>query len=358
MSEIERRTGRSNLKTTMKNQLFSMLKGVMDEDEDESNEQEFQIFDQEDTDEEDQAATEANTTLLTQCEFERDSHDKFQTTKGLKPNRIDNQNTFFNPMELSRKTMRKFQTISPNSINDLMGGEPFFDSTSLFSINQMNTVNGNNMLMNPYQMQSINNRPNWNPITSTNTFNFKSAYQKQTGGNKSCFYFNNPQQQPQPPMSQFKQMLNGDNILYQNLQPQPINGNMLFPKLESILNNAEEIDESLYMKYKGKFIYLIKNQQSSRIFQYLLDKTSQEIIHSIFEEIGSPSGDQFCHLLYDPYANYFLLKLFYFLNDKDRMIFLTQVRLIFVYCFRSLKTLITFASIKFQHTLFSALLST
>lgn len=329
MSEIERRTGRSNLKTTMKNQLLSMLKGVMDEDENEQNEREFQIFDKDDTDEEDQTSTEANTTLLTQCEFERDTHDKFQTTKGLKANRIDSQNTFFNQMELSRKTAKKFQTISLNSINDLIGKEPMCSDSNLFSINQKNS-NGINMIINPYQLQTMNSRLNWNPITSTNTFNFKATHQKQNGGNKSCFYFNNSNQQQQHESSQYPKMLNGDNILYQNLHPQSGNENTQLPKLEHLLNNSEEINEGLYLKYKGKFTLLIKNQQSSRIFQYLLDKTSQEIIHSIFEEISSPYEDQISQLLYDPYANYFLLKLFYFLNKEDRMTFLAKVKYIFV----------------------------
>ena len=72
---------------------------------------------------------------------------------------------------------------------------------------------------------------------------------------------------------------------------------------------------------KGNFIYLIKNQQTSRLCQYFFDQTPQEIIHLIFDEIK----EQVDTLLLDPYANYFCLKIFYFLNVEDRLFFLEKI---------------------------------
>ena len=70
-----------------------------------------------------------------------------------------------------------------------------------------------------------------------------------------------------------------------------------------------------------KFIYLIKNQQTSRLCQYFFDETPEEMIHLIFDEIK----EQIDTLLLDPYANYFCLKIFYFLNAADRIFFLQKI---------------------------------
>ena len=71
---------------------------------------------------------------------------------------------------------------------------------------------------------------------------------------------------------------------------------------------------------KGNFINLIKNQQTSRLCQYFFDETPEEMIHLIFDEISG----QIDSLLLDPYANYFCLKIFYFLKKEDRIFFLNQ----------------------------------
>jgi hypothetical protein len=65
----------------------------------------------------------------------------------------------------------------------------------------------------------------------------------------------------------------------------------------------------------------MKNQQTSRILQYYLDKTPNDVIHLIFSEFSN----QVDTLLLDPYANYFCLKIFYFLNFNDRLIFLKKI---------------------------------
>ena len=96
---------------------------------------------------------------------------------------------------------------------------------------------------------------------------------------------------------------------------------LLSIQLESMLVQSKRFTWDIYMKMKGNFIYLIKNQQTSRLCQYFFDETPQEMIHLIFDEIK----DQIDTLLLDPYANYFCLKIFYFLNLNDRLFFLNKI---------------------------------
>ena len=91
--------------------------------------------------------------------------------------------------------------------------------------------------------------------------------------------------------------------------------------LESLLIKNGYFTHQIYNKLKGTFIVLMKSQQTSRILQYYLDKTPNDVIHLIFSEFSN----QVDALLLDPYANYFCLKIFYFLNSNDRIIFLKKI---------------------------------
>ena len=91
--------------------------------------------------------------------------------------------------------------------------------------------------------------------------------------------------------------------------------------LESLLIKNGYFTHQIYNKLKGTFIVLMKSQQTSRILQYYLDKTPNDVIHLIFSEFSN----QVDTLLLDPYANYFCLKIFYFLNFNDRLIFLKKI---------------------------------
>ena len=91
--------------------------------------------------------------------------------------------------------------------------------------------------------------------------------------------------------------------------------------LESLLIKNGYFTHQIYNKLKGTFIVLMKSQQTSRILRYYLDKTPNDVIHLIFSEFSN----QVDTLLLDPYANYFCLKIFYFLNFNDRLIFLKKI---------------------------------
>lgn len=89
-------------------------------------------------------------------------------------------------------------------------------------------------------------------------------------------------------------------------------------ELETMLAKEGKFTIQIYEKYKGNFRALILNQKISRICQIYIEQTNLEIIQLIFNEIyyDLPS------LLVHPYANYFCLKLYHYLNLKNRFIFL------------------------------------
>ena len=92
-------------------------------------------------------------------------------------------------------------------------------------------------------------------------------------------------------------------------------------ELETKLANEGKFTLQIYNELKNNFCSLIKVQQISRICQLYLEQTPYNILHLIFSEITS----QLSELLLDPYANYFCLKIFYFLNLKDRIVYLTSI---------------------------------
>ena len=84
-------------------------------------------------------------------------------------------------------------------------------------------------------------------------------------------------------------------------------------------NNCFNLD--VFSKLQGKFTSLLKQQQPSRVCQHYIENTSIDIIHLILIEILEPLPQ----LLFDPYANYFCLKLFHFLSPSDRILYLTYI---------------------------------
>ena len=95
----------------------------------------------------------------------------------------------------------------------------------------------------------------------------------------------------------------------------------IFSNYENSLANEGKFTYEIYQKYKSDFIRLIKNQQTSRLSQIYIQNSPPEIIHLLYSEISS----QLSQLLFDPYANYFVLKLFYYLDSSDCLNFLNQI---------------------------------
>ena len=97
---------------------------------------------------------------------------------------------------------------------------------------------------------------------------------------------------------------------------------MLIYEMKKLLLKYEKIDYYIFSKLQGNIISIIKTHKGSRIFQNYLKNTQCEILHQILLEILP----QLSELLINPYANYFCKKFFTFLNQKDRIEFLTNIK--------------------------------
>ena len=106
----------------------------------------------------------------------------------------------------------------------------------------------------------------------------------------------------------------------------PIGGNveieMILMDVNKILTKIEKIDQMIYNKLQGKFEQIISTHKGSRIFQYYLKNTHNDILHQIFLELKNKLPE----LLRDNYANYFCKKFFDCLSQKDRIEYLTAIQ--------------------------------
>lgn len=286
MSIISESKGQIILNSAMKNQIASMLKNVIDDEHNDKGNFEEEIhdsiFDQSDEYDND-AETQTNTTI-DQIGFLRSGIEKSQTTKMAIPMQFSKgqgKEVFIDSFEISRKTGKKFQTIN-------MKFNPFNQSDC-----NNDYVYNLNHTMSPFGLgypliPMCNN--NYLPINYTNNIN-----------------------------NSFNQMK--INQLKQQQHQIAFNDERMISKIEFMLSSNCSFDKEAYGKLKGTFILLSKNQHTSRLCQCYLEKASSEVIHLIFKELK----DQIANLLFDPYANYFCLKLFYYLNKEDRIFFLRHV---------------------------------
>ena len=97
---------------------------------------------------------------------------------------------------------------------------------------------------------------------------------------------------------------------------------ILIYEMKKLLMKIDKIDYYIFNKLQGNIILIIKTNKGSRIFQNYLKNTQCDILHQILTEISS----QLNELLIHPYANYFCRKFFTFLNQKDRIEFLSQIK--------------------------------
>lgn len=109
-------------------------------------------------------------------------------------------------------------------------------------------------------------------------------------------------------------------------QPQSTNSqnsqfDILIYELSNLLSKSEKIDHFIYTQLKGNFVSLLKTHKGSRIFQNYLKNTQSDILHQIFCEISVSLPV----LMSDPYGNYFCQRFFLFLNQRDRIQFLSSI---------------------------------
>ena len=291
MSNLNRKVeNQSSIKENMENHIFSMLKGagVI-----EGNDNEFY-----------EDLEESNVDYLKEDSLDLENLNRNSNKKGKinRPSLFSNDDLYINHnINFYRNDTRKFthQPFYQNPLYSMNKTNPIYQITRNNSYNFFlnNPINYNYSFSNERnQNLKMNNNPI--PITTTplgmrmpiRTFNFKT-----------------------------KQNLN-DNKFQNTILNIPIN-DPAARDLESLLIQKGYFTHQIYNKLKGTFISLMKSQQTSRILQYYLDKTPNDVIHLIFSEFSN----QVDSLLLDPYANYFCLKIFYFLNFNDRIVFLKKI---------------------------------
>ena len=93
-------------------------------------------------------------------------------------------------------------------------------------------------------------------------------------------------------------------------------------ELKTYLEKNGKIDFNIYNLIKGRFLSVIKNHKGSKLFQkYFKSTIPEEIIHLLYIELR----DNLEEFITDAYANYFCKKFFMFLNQTDRIDFLTKI---------------------------------
>ena len=213
-----------------------------------------------------------------------------------------------------------------NNVNLIM-------NSSLNSINSFNT-SSMSIISNSNMNQNVNNGFNVN--TNSNT-----SY---TNNNSLSFIMQNNAIEPSKPNINNSQVYNNNTNTNTNSNSNKL-GNaktntrqrfctttfpkgtnmqieMLLYELNTALSKTEKIDYYIYGKLQGNFVEVIKTHKGSRIFQNYLKNTHSDIIHQIFVEICPHLSE----IISDAYANYFCKRFFSYLNQKERIEFLTSIQ--------------------------------
>ena len=337
MSDIKNKIeGEIKKDNSMENQIVSMLKGVIEDSEIEDfnenlNDIQGNLFGDDDFSVDfDDAETNHNTTI-SQNTFFRTQNEKSLTTK------MDN-NIIFRNLNNDFLRRRRFPTqnyilnynfFHPININ-INDSFSYQISQNCFSFN-INKNNINNYYEHPFNLNPLfshnNNSINNIPLTTTplgkkmpiRTFNFKTKQNNKnvnlSFSNKNNYNLNNKNIKSsffhQAFKNNNKDKINPNNLLINENTPRELEGILI----------QQGFSYNVFNILKGKFIPLMKTQQTSRILQFYLDQTNEEIIHLIFMEFSNELEE----LILDIYANYFCLKIFYFLNQEDRMLFLYNI---------------------------------
>ena len=337
MSDIKNKIeGEIKKDNSMENQIVSMLKGVIEDSELEDfhenlNDIQGNLFGDDDFSVDfDDAETNHNTTI-SQNTFFRTQNEKSLTTK------MDN-NFIFRNLNNDFLRRRRFPTqnyilnynfFHPININ-INDSFSYQIPQNCFSFN-INKNNINNYYEHPFNLNPLfshnNNSINNIPLTTTplgkkmpiRTFNFKTKQNNKnvnlSFSNKSDCNLNNKNIKSsffhQAFKNNNKDKINPNNLLINENTPRELEGILI----------QQGFSYNVFNILKGKFIPLMKTQQTSRILQFYLDQTNEEIIHLIFMEFANELEE----LILDIYANYFCLKIFYFLNKEDRMLFLYNI---------------------------------
>ena len=293
---------------SLENQITSMLKQIMEEENRNQNQENLFFSDNE---EEDEEKSNLNYQKRETC-FKDD-----EEIINNHCNRLSN-----NFIRKNQRKEKKFQTVNFNDINYFNNfNNPYYYNHRNYFQTQIiqNPLNFNitlqNSIPNNYFVQPnylLNNR-NLNQDMINNIKNYqRSSKRKKTYDAKIDNHSNN------------NEIRDNNKKFGTAIFPKDINLKLeiLFFELKNILYRTDKIDHYIYNKIQGNIAEIIKSHKGSRIFQNYLKNTHNDILHQIFMEIN-PFLEE---LLIDPYANYFCKKFFTFLNQKDRIDFLNTIK--------------------------------
>ncbi len=286
-----------NKKTTLENQITSMINQMLNEDK--GDEDQLCFSDEED--------------------------EKDDINQNINLNNQKKKRVCFNDDNIrkNQRKEKKFQTVNLHNnnfpiVNPLLNHRNYFQTQIIhnpFNFNNflMNSLPNNNYILPNYMINNMNNiNPNNNNLSNILSNNFHRAEKR-----KATYDVKNKD-------------IHIDN---KDINNNKKFGSVVFPKetnlkaeialyeLKNILFKTDKIDHFIYSKIQGNFVNLIKTHKGSRIFQNYLKNTHSDILHQIFIEINP----HLKNLLIDPYANYFCRKFFTYLNQKDRIDYLQSI---------------------------------
>ena len=293
-----------NRKISLENQIASMLNQVMEDDNNNHNEE--QLFSSDNEEEQ-----EINNNNLNQV-----NNYSQNKTRIYFNNQNDNNNILNNHfIRKNQRIDKKFQTVNshiPNNNPYFYAGHnrnyfPTQITPNPFNFNShlINTI-PNQFYINPNLI--LNNNNNNNLIKNIENIN-RSENRKKTYDAKEKNLKKNIRDNKKFASVNFPKETN-------------LKVEMLIFEVKNILFRTEKIDHYIYSKIQGNIVEIIKTHKGSRIFQNYLKNTHCDLLHQIFLEINPHLND----LLIDPYANYFCRKFFTFLNQKDRIDFLSKIQ--------------------------------
>ena len=223
---------------------------------------------------------------------------------------------------------------SPNSTHKFYMKRALNERNIINNMNEMNSININN------NNNTINNLMFFNPniITGHNynfpeNINFQNIHIDNQQRNNmrnhirknrgTIIHGNNDYQKYKN-----KHLIQNHNsqIRFQTMQIKKsknltIQIELYLSELDKYLQLIGYINYNIFNNIKQQLCHLIKTQTGSKILQNYLKNTPPQIIHLLYNEINTKLNI----LLLDPYANYFCLKLFCFLNENDRISFLSLI---------------------------------
>ena len=332
MNQIYDEQSQPNLNNSMKTQIVTMLNNMISEeekmqdnhikcddefvDEDEretkSTTTNSLIVNASNTQEKQKSTTCINSLIILNSEnlLTQLNDKKKHQSKSFSKDNLEYSNVYNNTIINSNKSCKQYKEYNKESnYENIIGVQ-----------NNQNSCNRVNYICNPYKYSTSNNNY-LEMIKPIHTFCFRQSNINQNEESKNfneknmniINHFNNYHnfELKYPLYSPFSfphhPVFSPEEIFFQNFG--------------RYLQKENKFTNELFELFRPNIIKIIKNQATSRLSQIYLDNTSPEVIHLIFQEISS----QISSLLLDPYANYFCLKIFFFLNQNDRMMFLNYI---------------------------------